>query len=82
MSVIDKPMKLILESHGNKYSWEGSWDSDFSKLFEVFLGLCSTATYGDITQLKDTIYNNLQEERDSLEEYERRKRECPAMFKS
>lgn len=82
MSDINTPMKLKLESHGETYSWEGNWDSDFLKLFNVFLGLCSIATYGDISKLKEVVYDSIQEEKESLEEYERRKQECPAMFKN
>lgn len=56
------PMRITLESHGDIYKWEGAWDSSFDELLDIFVGLCSTATYGDKSELYKHIYDRLNEE--------------------
>lgn len=75
------PLKIVLEANNNRFEWTGPWDSDFDSLIEIFLGLCAAAGFPDKKDLYEFIYNKVQEEHDSLEEYERRKKECPTMFK-
>lgn len=64
------PMKVRLESHENVFEWQGPWDCSFDELLDVFIGLCSAATYGDKTELYKLIYNRLQEEYAAKEQLE------------
>lgn len=64
------PMRIRLESHENVFEWEGPWDSSFDDILDVFIGLCSAATYGDKTELYQMIYNRLQDEYTAKEQLE------------
>lgn len=75
------PAKIRLEINSNIFEAELPWDVSFQDLIDVFVGLCSAATYGDKTDLYRRIYDSLDEQYASDEEYERRKQECPEMFK-
>lgn len=59
---MNQPMKLILESHGNKYTWEGPWDSGFDDLLDVFLGFCSTAGFQDKGELLESIWRDVEDQ--------------------
>ena len=67
------PLKITLETNNNKFEWTGPWDSDFDTII--------ASGFSDKKNLYELIWEKVQEEHDSLEEYERRKKECPAMFK-
>lgn len=77
---MNQPMKVILESHGNRYEATLPWDCDFYKLLDTFLGLCSTATFPDKHDLYESIWQKVEDDHISEEEYEKRKRECPELF--
>ena len=64
------PMRIRLESHENVFEWEGPWDSSFDDILDVFVGLCSAATYGDKSELYSLIYNRLRDEYAAKEQLE------------
>lgn len=75
------PAKIRLELHDKIYECELPWDSSFFDLLDVFVGLCSTATFGDKSKLYQVIYDKLEEQRLSDEDFERRRKENPILFK-
>ena len=64
------PMRIRLESHENIFEWQGPWDSSFEEVLDVFVGLCSAATYGDKTELYKLIYSRLQDEYEAKKQLE------------
>lgn len=62
------PTELILKKHDDVISWIGPWDCLFNDLLDIFLGFCSTVGYGDISELKDCIYDTLNEEKQIINE--------------
>ena len=78
---VTDPIKLRLESGNTLLECETNWDSTFNDLLNIFVGLCSAAGYGDKSQLYENIYNTLDEQRLSDEEFERRRKENPILFK-
>lgn len=75
------PVKIKLESGPNSFECETNWDSSFNNILDLFIGLCSAAGFGDKSELCQIIYNKLEEEHFSDEDFERRRKENPILFK-